>query len=41
MAQSNSGFGNVIPNTELVQMPMSYARSFMLCAGCTPRRGRG
>ena len=30
MAQSNSGIGNVIPNTELVQMAMS-ARSRLLC----------
>ena len=32
MAQSNSGIGNVIPNTELVQIAKSYARSRMLCA---------
>jgi hypothetical protein len=32
MAQANSGIGNVIPNTELVQMAMSYARSRMLWA---------
>ena len=32
MAQSNSGIGNVIPNTELVQIAMSYARSRTLCA---------
>ena len=32
MAQSNSGIGNVIPNTELAQMAMSYARSRMLGA---------
>jgi len=32
MAQSNSGIGNVIPNTELAQMAMSYARSGMLGA---------
>ena len=32
VAQSNSGIGNVIPNTELAQMAMSYARSRMLWA---------
>jgi hypothetical protein len=32
MAQSSSGIGNVTPNAELVQMAMSYARSYMLCA---------
>ena len=32
MGQSGSGIGNVIPNAELVQMAMSYARSRMLCA---------
>jgi hypothetical protein len=32
MAQFNSGIDNVIPNTELVQMAISYARSRMLCA---------
>ena len=32
MGQSNSGIGNVIPNTELAQMAMSYARSRMLGA---------
>lgn len=32
MAQSNGGIGNVIPNTELLQIAMSYARSRMLCA---------
>jgi hypothetical protein len=32
MAQSNIRIGNVIPNIELVQMAMSYARSRMLCA---------
>jgi len=32
MAQSDSGIGNVTPNAELVQMAMSYSRSYMLCA---------
>lgn len=32
IAQSNSGVGNVIPNTEFVQMAMSYARSHILWA---------
>jgi len=32
MSQSGGGIGNVIPNAELVQMAMSYARSRMLCA---------
>ncbi len=32
MAQSDGGIGNVTPNTELVQMAMSYSRSRMLCA---------
>ena len=32
MAQSNSGIGNVIPNTQLAQMAMSYARRRMLGA---------
>jgi hypothetical protein len=32
MAQSDSVIGNVTPNAELVQMAMSYSRSYMLCA---------
>jgi hypothetical protein len=32
MAQSDGGIGNVIPNTALVEMAMSYSRSRMLCA---------
>ncbi len=32
MAQSDSGIGNVTPNAALVQMAMSYSRSYMLCA---------
>src|SRR5579884_2159242 len=32
MAQSDSGIGNVIRNAELVQMAMSYSRSYTLCA---------
>lgn len=32
MARSNSGIGNVTPNAELVQMAMSYSRSYALCA---------
>ena len=40
MAQSNSGIGNVIPNKDLVQIAMSYARSRMLCAARAPRSGR-
>ena len=32
MAQSDSGIGNVTPNAELVQMAMSYSRSYILCA---------
>lgn len=32
MAQSGSGIGNVTPNTELLEMAMSYARSRMVCA---------
>ncbi len=32
MAQSDSGIGNVTPNAELVQMAMSYSRSYTLCA---------
>ena len=32
MAQSNSGIDNVIPNKDLVQIAISYARSRMLCA---------
>lgn len=32
IAQSNSGIGNVIPNTEFVQMAISYARSHILWA---------
>ena len=32
ITQSNSGIGNVIPNTEFVQMAMSYARSHILWA---------
>jgi hypothetical protein len=32
MTQSDSGIGNVTPNAELVQMAMSYSRSYMLCA---------
>jgi O-methyltransferase domain len=32
MAQPNSGIGNVIPNTGLVEMAMAYSRSRMLCA---------
>ena len=32
MAQSDSGIGNVTPNAELVQIAMSYSRSYVLCA---------
>jgi hypothetical protein len=32
MAQSNSGIGNVTPNTGLLEMAMAYSRSRMLCA---------
>ncbi len=32
MAQPNSGIGNVIPNTSLVEMAMAYSRSRILCA---------
>jgi hypothetical protein len=32
MAQSDGGIGNVTPNAELVQIAMSYSRSFMLSA---------
>ena len=32
MAQADGGIGNVTPNTALLQMAMSYARSRMLCA---------
>jgi hypothetical protein len=32
MAQPNSGIGNVITNTGLVEMAMAYSRSRMLCA---------
>src|ERR1700749_1523553 len=32
MAQTDGGIGNVTPNTTLLQMAMSYARSRMLCA---------
>ncbi|WP_263351464.1 methyltransferase [Acidicapsa acidisoli] len=32
MVQSNSGIGNVTPNTGLVEMAMGYSRSRMLCA---------
>ena len=32
MAQSNSGIGNVVSNTALVEMAMAYSRSRMLCA---------
>src|SRR5260370_25440003 len=37
MAQSDSGIGNVTPNAELVQMAMSYSRSYLSCAAA--RRG--
>jgi hypothetical protein len=37
IAQSNSGIGNVIPNTEFVQMVMSYARSHNPLGGRAPR----
>jgi hypothetical protein len=37
VAQSNSGIGNVIPNTELVQLAVSYARSRMLGAAARLR----
>jgi hypothetical protein len=32
MAASNSDIGNVTPNAGLVQMAMSYSRSYTLCA---------
>ena len=32
MGQSNSGIGNVIPNAEIAQRAMSYARSRMFGA---------
>ena len=32
MTQSTTGIGNVIENTELLQMAMAYSRSRMLCA---------
>jgi O-methyltransferase domain/Dimerisation domain len=32
MAQADGGIGNVTPNTALLRMAMSYARSRMLCA---------
>jgi len=32
MAQSNSGIGNVVTNTGLVEMAMAYSRSRILCA---------
>ena len=32
MAQPNSGIGNVMANTELVEMAMAYSRSRVLCA---------
>ncbi|HEY1985294.1 MAG TPA: hypothetical protein VGG85_07795 [Terracidiphilus sp.] len=32
MGQTNSGIGNVIPNTGLVEMEMAYSRSRMLSA---------
>jgi O-methyltransferase domain/Dimerisation domain len=32
MTETDGGIGNVIPNAELVQMAMSYARSRVLCA---------
>ena len=38
MAQSNSGIGNVIPNTELAQMAMSCAQPYAQ-RGRAPRRG--
>jgi O-methyltransferase domain/Dimerisation domain len=37
MAQADGGIGNVTPNTALLQMAMSYARSRMLCAAARLR----